>query len=81
VLCLNKSDIVPEDRQRELRIHYPVSVLMSAKREVKPLLNAINDALARSRVRMRLLIPHAEHGLVSGLYGQRYTLARTPRKV
>ncbi|CAN5279255.1 GTPase HflX [soil metagenome] len=76
VLCLNKSDIVSEDRRRELGIHYPGSLLMSAKQDAGPLLDAINDALARSRVRMRLLIPHAEHGLVSGLYGRAEIHAR-----
>ncbi|CAA9461315.1 MAG: Ribosome LSU-associated GTP-binding protein HflX [uncultured Rubrobacteraceae bacterium] len=76
VLCLNKSDIVSEDRRRELRIHYPESVLMSARRDASPLLGAINEALARSRVRMQLLIPHAQHGLVSGLYGRAEIHAR-----
>lgn len=70
VLCLNKSDIVSEDRRRELGIHYSGSVLMSARRDASPLLGTINEALARGRVRMQLLIPHAEHGLVSGLYGR-----------
>lgn len=70
VLCLNKSDIISEDRRRELGIHYPQSVLMSAKRDASPLLSAINDTLARRRVRMRLLIPHVEYGLVTSLYGR-----------
>ncbi len=76
VLCLNKSDLVPEDHRPELTIHYPESVLMSAKRDASPLLAAINHALARSRVRMRLLIPHADYGLVSGLYGRAEIHAR-----
>ncbi len=70
VLCLNKSDIIREDRLHELAVRYPDSVLMSALRDAGPLLDAVNSRLARSRVRLRLLIPHAEHGLVSALYGR-----------
>ena len=70
VLCLNKSDMVPEDLRYELTARYPESVLMSALRDPGPLLDAVNNRLARSRVRLRLLIPHAEHGLVSALYGR-----------
>ncbi len=76
VLCLNKSDTLAEDRRRELRSNYPECILMSAKRDASPLLGAINEALARSRVRMRLLIPHAEHRLVSSLYGSAEIHAR-----
>lgn len=70
VLCLNKSDMIPEDRGHELAVRYPDSVLMSALRDAGPLLDAVNSRLARSRVRLRLLIPHAEHRLVSALYGR-----------
>ena len=70
ILCLNKTDVVSEDRRRELALSYPGSVLMSAIRDAAPLIDAVNDRLARSRVRVRLLIPHAEHGLVSPLYGR-----------
>lgn len=70
VLCLNKSDMVPEDLRYELTVRYPESVLMSALRDPGPLLDAVNSRLARSRVRLRLLIPHSEHGLVSALYGR-----------
>ena len=68
ILCLNKADVVPEDRRRALMVRYPEAVFMSAIRYAGPLLDAVNDRLARSRVRVRLLIPHAEHGLVSPLY-------------
>ncbi|HVF02865.1 MAG TPA: GTPase HflX [Rubrobacteraceae bacterium] len=70
VLCLNKSDMIPEDRGQELAVRYPDSVLMSALRDARLLLDAVNSRLARSRVRLRLLIPHAEHRLVSALYGR-----------
>jgi GTPase len=70
VLCLNKIDLLSEERRRELAISYPDAVLMSARRDTSTLLEAINDALSRSRVRMRLLIPHAEYGAVGRLYGR-----------
>jgi GTP-binding protein HflX len=76
VLCLNKSDILSEDRRRELRLHYPGAVLISARQDASPLLDAINEVLAKSWVRMRLLIPHAEYGLVSSLYGRAEIHAR-----
>lgn len=69
VLCLNKIDLISEKRKRKLVTSYPGSVLMSAKLDASPLLDAVNEALAKSRVRMRLLIPHAEYGAVSSLYG------------
>ncbi len=70
ILCLNKADLLSEERKRELAASYPGAVLMSARLHASPLLEAINEALSRSRVRMRLLIPHAEYGAVSGLYGR-----------
>ncbi len=70
VLCLNKSDLVSEECRRELSIGYPGAVLMSARLDASPLLDAVNEALAGSRVRMRLLIPHAEYGAASALYGR-----------
>ncbi len=71
VLCLNKMDLLSGDRRRELASSYPDAVFISAKRDATgPLLGAINDALARSRVRVRLLIPHSEYGAVGGLYGR-----------
>jgi GTP-binding protein HflX len=71
ILCLNKADLISSVREREFRALYPgAAVLMSARRDAVPLLEAVYEALARDRVRMRLLIPHAEYGLVSGLYGR-----------
>jgi GTP-binding protein HflX len=69
VLCLNKADLISEERGRSLAASYPGAVLLSAKLDANPLIEAVNEALAKSRVRMRLLIPHAEYGVVSGLYG------------
>ena len=76
MLCLNKVDLVSEERRRKLAALYPDAVLISAKLNPSPLLGAINEALARSRVRMRLLIPHAEYGAVSSLYGRAEIHAR-----
>jgi GTP-binding protein HflX len=70
VLCLNKADLISEERKRELTASYPGAVVMSAKLDASPLLDAVYKVLARSRVRMRLLIPHAEYGAVSDLYGR-----------
>lgn len=76
ILCLNKADLLSEERERELLASYPGAVLMSAKLEVSPLLEALNRALARDRVRVRLLIPHAEYGAASDLYGRAEIHAR-----
>src|ERR687897_303064 len=76
VLCLNKADLITEERGRRLAVSYPGAVVMSAKLDVSPLVDAVNEALARSRVRMRILIPHAEYGAVSGLYGRAEIHAR-----
>src|SRR5829696_6899204 len=69
VLCLNKVDLISEERRRRLAASYPGAVLISAKLDVGGLVDAVNEALAKSRVRMRILIPHDEYGAVSRLYG------------
>jgi GTP-binding protein HflX len=69
VLCLNKVDQITERRRLELAASYPGAVLMSARLDASPLLDAINEVLTRSSVRVELFIPHAEYGAVSGLYG------------
>lgn len=76
VLCLNKIDLLSGERRRELASSYPEAVLISAMRDASPLLDAINQALATDRVRVRLLIPHAEYGAVGGLYGKAEIHAR-----
>jgi GTPase len=76
VLCLNKSDLISEERRYDLSASYSGAVIMNARLDPAPLLDAINEALAKSRVRMRLLIPHAEYGAVSGLYGRAEIHAR-----
>ena len=76
VLCLNKIDLLSEERRRELASIYPRAVSISAKLDGSPLLDAINSALASNRVRVHLLIPHAEYGVVGGLYGRAEIHAR-----
>jgi GTPase len=76
VLCLNKIDLVSEEGRRALASSYPEAVWISARQDASPLLDAINAALASNRVRMRLLIPHAEYGAVGGLYGKAEIHAR-----
>ena len=76
ILCLNKSDLISDERRGELAASYPDAVLISARLDASPLLDAINEALAQSRIRMRILIPHAEYGVVSDLYGRAEIHAR-----
>ena len=76
VLCLNKADLISERRGSGLAASHPGAVLMSARLDASPLLDAVNEALSRSRVRMKLFIPHAEYGAVSGLYGRAEIHAR-----
>ena len=70
ILCLNKADLVSGERRCRLASSYPGAVLVSAGRDASPLLDAVNEALKRSMVRVELFIPHAEYGAVSDLYGR-----------
>jgi GTPase len=76
VLCLNKADLISEERRNALAALYPDAVIMSARLDPSPLAEAINAALSKSGVRMKLLIPHAEYGAVSSLYGRAEIHAR-----
>ena len=69
-LCLNKADVLDEAALRRLELRYPEAVIMSAIQDASPLLDAIRRVLARGRVRVRLLIPHSDHGVSAALYGQ-----------
>jgi GTPase len=70
IICLNKADLVSGERRCRLASSYPGAVLVSAGRDASPLLDAVNEALKRSMVRVELFIPHAEYGAVSDLYGR-----------
>ena len=69
VLCLNKMDLVSEKRTRELEREFPDAVKISALAGCEPLLQEIYRRVADQRERMQVLIPHAEYGAASRLYG------------
>ena len=69
ILCLNKMDLVPEARARELRGTYPEAVMISGLEGCEALLEEIYRAIASGRDRMKVLIPHADYAAASRLYG------------
>ncbi len=69
VLCLNKMDLVSEEREAELRREYPGGVMLSALEGCEALLEEIYRSIASERERMEVLIPHAEYAAASRLYG------------
>jgi GTPase len=69
ILCLNKMDLVSEERARELRRQYPDAVTISAIRSCDALLEEIYGAISSERERMEVFIPHAEYAAASRLYG------------
>jgi GTP-binding protein HflX len=69
ILCLNKMDLVSEERTSELRREYPEAVMISAIEGVEALLGEIYVRVAAGRERMEVFIPHAEYAAASRLYG------------
>ena len=70
ILCLNKMDLVPEERARKLRREYPEAVAISAlDGGCEALLEEIYASIASERERMEVFIPHAEYAAASRLYG------------
>jgi GTP-binding protein HflX len=70
ILCLNKMDLVSEEREGELRRDYPGTVMISALLDgCDALLEEIYRTIASGRERMEVLIPHAEYAAASRLYG------------
>jgi GTPase len=69
ILCLNKMDLLSEERVKELRKEYPGAVIMSALEGCEELLEPIYRAIASERERVEILIPHAEYAAASRLYG------------
>jgi GTPase len=69
ILCLNKMDLVSEERAGDLRREYPEAVMISALEGCEALLEGIYDAIASGRERMEVFIPHAEYAAASRLYG------------
>lgn len=69
VLCLNKMDLVSEERAAELRREYPEAVMINALGGCEALLEEIYRRVASGRERMEVFIPHAEYAAASRLYG------------
>jgi GTP-binding protein HflX len=69
ILCLNKVDLLEEERIQELRREFPDAVMISALFGCEGLLREIYAAIASERERMSVLIPHAEYAAASHLYG------------
>ena len=69
ILCLNKMDLLSQERARELKKEYPGAVMISALEGCEALLEEVYRAIASERERMEILIPHAEYAAASRLYG------------
>jgi GTPase len=70
ILCLNKMDLLSEERARKLRRYYPEAVMISAlEGSCEALLERIYAAIASQRERMEVFIPHSEYAAASRLYG------------
>jgi GTP-binding protein HflX len=69
LLCLNKMDLVDDDRTEVLRRRFPDAVMISAHKDVGPLREQIHSSISRGRERMEVLIPHADYGAASRLFG------------
>ena len=69
ILCLNKMDLVPDERAAELRMEYPEAVTISALEGCEALLEEIYRTIASGRERMEVMIPHAQYAAASRLYG------------
>jgi GTPase len=69
ILCLNKMDLLMEERIRELRARYPDAVMISALYGCDNLVERIYASIASKRQRMVLLIPHSDYAAASHLYG------------
>jgi GTPase len=69
ILCLNKMDLVSEERARKLRREFPEAVMISALRGCEALLEEIYRRVASGRERMKVFIPHADYAAASRLYG------------
>src|SRR3712207_1038880 len=70
ILCLNKMDLVSEERARKLRRSYPEAAMISALGGAcDELLEKVYAAIASQRERMQVFIPHAKYAAASRLYG------------
>ncbi len=69
VMCINKMDLISEERGEQLRRDHPHAVTISAIEDCGPLVEEIYRTISSSRERMRVFIPHAEYAAASRLYG------------
>ena len=69
ILCLNKTDLIDDERARELRSEYPDAVMISALHDCDDLRRRIYASISSRRQRMSLLIPHSDYAAASHLYG------------
>jgi GTPase len=69
ILCLNKTDLIDDERIRELGAEYPDAVMLSALQSCENLLEHIYASISAQRQRMSLLIPHSDYAAASHLYG------------
>src|SRR5919107_6256325 len=69
ILCLNKTDLIGEERSRELRSDYPDAIMISALHDCEDLVQRIYASISSQRQRMSLLIPHSDYAAASRLYG------------
>jgi GTP-binding protein HflX len=83
ILCLNKTDLIDEERLHELRADYPDAVTISALHDCGDLLESIYASISAQRQRMSLLIPHSDYAAASHLYGlaEIHTRENTPEGV
>ena len=83
ILCLNKLDLLDEQRIRGLRAEFPDAIVISALRGVGGLLEEVYARIASRRKRMTLLIPHSDYAAASRLYGlaEIYARENTPQGV
>jgi GTPase len=83
ILCLNKTDLIDDERIRELGAEYPDAVMISALQSCENLLEHIYASISAQRQRMSLLIPHSDYAAASHLYGlaEIHTRENTPEGV
>jgi GTP-binding protein HflX len=83
ILCLNKTDLIDEERARDLSADYPDAVMISALHDCEDLLERIYASISAQRQRMSLLIPHSDYAAASHLYGlaEIHTRENTPEGV
>ena len=83
ILCLNKTDLIDEERTRGLRSDYPDAVMISALHDCEDLLESVYARISAQRQRMSLLFPHSDYAAASHLYGlaEIHTRENTPEGV